>query len=62
MLLKRMARIFCDLTSEGILSEVIIMYICVMQATVLEIHKSELLHKGIVSDMGGAASSHCRLL
>ena len=22
----------------------------------LEIHKSELLHKGIVSDMGGAAS------
>ena len=62
MLLKMMARIFCDLNSEGILSEVIIMYICVMQAAVLEIHKSELLHKGIVSDMGGAASSHCRLL
>ena len=28
----------------------------------MEIHKSELLHKGIVSDMGGAASSHCKLL
>ena len=57
-----MAEIFCDLkNSEGILSEVIIMYI-VMQAAVLEIHKSELLYKGIVSDMGGAASSHCRLL
>ena len=60
MLLKRMARIFCDLTSEGILSEVIILYICVIQAAVLEIHKSELLHKGIVSDMGRAVSSHCR--
>ena len=44
------------------MSWVIILYICVMQAAVLEIHKSELLHKGIVSDMGGAVSSHCRRL
>ena len=28
----------------------------------MEIHKSELLLKGIVSDVGGAASSHCKLL
>ena len=66
MLLKIMASMFCDLNSEGILSdhEVIIMYICVMQAAVLEIQKSELLHKckGIVSGMGGAPSNHCRLL